>query len=401
MLILLCVGAAGMLALVLEAEAAAVRRPLWAALAFTALLLATVSVAGIGLEAGKASGLGLDAAFRASLIGDVLETQFGRVWLARSLLALLVVGLAVVALFGSGRRERTLAWVVSGLGVGIAATPALSGHARVAGTFAVVSDWVHVLGASAWIGGLAFLLIALWRAGSGRWPLAARSVPRFSALAVVSVTALLVAGIVSSFIEVRSWEALLHTTSGRLVLAKVALVLPVLALGWFNNRVSVPRLRSGIASAVERRRFLRSTAAELGLVIVVVGVTAVLVAEPPAKAQLAARSGPVTREAVLGPFHLELVVDPARTGTNEVRLSLLDHATGQPANVDEVRIGASLPAAGVGPIRLRAVPKGVVDAVVPAATLPLVGHWRFRVDVRRGDFDEWSTTVTIPIGKDG
>ncbi len=399
--ILLSVGAAGVLALVLGSEAAAVRRPVWAALACSALLLATVSLAGIVLEGANASGLGLDAAFRTTLLGDVLETQFGRVWLARTLLALVVAGVAVLALFGPRHGERTLAWVASALGVGIAITPALSGHARVAGTFAVVSDWAHVLAASAWIGGLVFLLAALWRAGSGRWPLAARAVPRFSALAVVSVTTLLVAGLASSFIEVRSSEALVHTSSGRLLLVKAALVLPVLALGLFNNRVSVPRLRSGIASGVERRRFLRSTAAELGIVVVIVGLTAVLVAEPPAKAELAARSGPVSREAMLGPFHLELVVDPGQTGTNEVHLHLLDHSTGQPANVDEVRVGASLPAAGVGPIRLRAAPVGPGEAVVPAATFPLSGDWRLRIDVRHGDFDEWSTKLTVPIGKDG
>lgn len=398
--ILLCVGGAGVLALVLRAEAAMVRRPLWAALAVTAVLLAVVTVAGIGLEGANASGLGLDAAFRTALIGDVLETQFGRVWLVRAVLAIAVAGLAALALLRPRRGEHAVALVACGLGAGIAVTPALSGHARVPGLLAVFSDWVHVLAASAWIGGLVFVLVALWRAGLERWSLAARAVPRFSALAVVSVTALLVAGVVGGFLEVRSWSALWETTYGQLLLVKVALVLPVLALGWFNNRVSVPRLRAGIASAVERRRFRRSAAAELALVVVIIGVTAVLVAEPPARAQIAAQTGPVSREAFLGPFHLELVLDPARTGTNDVHLYLLDHATGQPANVDEVRVGASLPAARVGPIRLRAVPAGPGRAVVPAATFSLVGDWRLRVDVRKGDFDEWSTSVTIPIRKD-
>ena len=49
--------------------------------------LPSLSLAGIGLQGAKASGLGLDAAFRPSLIGDVLDTQFGRVWLLRALLA--------------------------------------------------------------------------------------------------------------------------------------------------------------------------------------------------------------------------------------------------------------------------------------------------------------------------
>jgi copper transport protein len=399
-LILLCVGGAVALALVFRREAPAVRRPLLAPLAAAGVLLALASVAGIGLEAAKASGLGLDAAFRSSLIGDVLDTQFGRVWLVRAVLALAVAALAALALWWPRRDEQALAVAACVLGVAIAITPALSGHARVAGTLAVASDWVHVLAASAWIGGLAFLLLALWRARGERWPLAARAVPRFSALAVASVTALLVAGVVNGFLEVRSWAGLWHTTYGQLLLVKVALVLPVLALGAFNNRFSVPRLRAGIASALERRRFLRATAAELSLVIAIVAVTAVLVAEPPAKAQLAVQAGPVSRDAFVHPYQINLVVDPARTGTNEVHVYLLDHLTGQPAKVDEVRIGASLPAAGVGPLRLQAVPAGPGHVVVPAATFPLEGLWTLRLDIRRGEFDQRSTTVTIPIRKD-
>ena len=343
-LILLCVGGAGALALVLGQESPSVRRLLWLVLGISAVLLAVASIAGIGLQGAKASGLGLDAAFRPSLFRDVLDTQFGRVWLVRALLASAVAILAALALWRRGR-ERAVAVAACVLGVAIALTPALSGHARVAGTLAVASDWVHVLAASAWIGGLAFLLLALGRARGERWQLAGRAVPRFSGVAVVSVAALLLAGVVNGYIEVRSWNALWNTTYGQLLLVKVALVVPVLALGAFNNRVSVPRFRAGIDTSRERRHFLRATAAELALVVGIVGVTAVLVAEPPAKAQLAAQSLPVSEEAFFGPFHLTLVVDPARTGSNQIHVYLLDHATGQPTKVDEVRVAASLPAA--------------------------------------------------------
>jgi copper transport protein len=398
--ILLCVGGAGALAIVLAREDRRVRRPLWIVLVISSVLLGLVSLAGIGLQGAQASGLGVDAAFRPSLIGDVLETRFGHVSIARAGLAMAVAVIAALALLRPWRREQRLAVGACGLGVLIAATPALSGHARVEGGFAVVSDWVHVLAAAAWIGGLAFVLLALWRASGERWPLASRAVPRFSALAVVSVAALLVAGVVNGYLEVRSWSGLWETTYGRLLLVKVALVLPVLALGAFNNRFSVPRLRAGIASAIERRRFLHATAAELALVVCIVGVTAVLVAEPPAKAQQALEAGPVSRDAFVHPYQINLVVDPARTGPNEVHVYLLNHLTGQPARVDEVRIGASLPAAGLGPLRLEAVPAGPGHVVVPAATFPLTGLWTLRLDIRRGEFDQVSTTLTIPIRKD-
>jgi copper transport protein len=396
-LILLCLGGAIALSFVLPQDRRSVR-PLWWSLTAAGIVLALASIAGIGLEGAKASGLGLGVAARPSLFGDVLGTQFGRISLVRTGLAL---GFALVAGAAAWRpwRPRWLAWTAGVLGATIAITPALSGHARVEGGVAIVSDWAHVLAAATWTGTLAVLLLALGMAGGDRWALATRAVPRFSAIAVGAVGWLLAAGAVNGFLEIRSWSGLWETTYGRLLLVKVGLVLPLLGLGLFNNRISVPRLGAGVASAIERRRFLFATAAELGLVVAIVGVTAALVGEPPAKTLLAER-GPVSRDAVVGPFDLNLVVDPARTGTNEIHLYLLDKSTGQPAQIDEARVAASLPSAGIGPLRLRTTPAGPGHAIVTAARLPLVGSWRLRVDVRRGQFDQWSTTLTIPIRKD-
>ena len=161
-------------------------------------------------------------------------------------------------------------WFCGGEGAGLAArlgssfasdsviTPAAAGHSELAGALAFVSDVVHVQAGAVWVGGLAFLLLALFLAGPGRWELASPAVPRFSTIAVVSVTALLIAGVINGYLEVRAWSGLWETTYGRLLLAKAALVIPLLPLGLYNNRRSVPRLRAGIASALERRHFLRS-----------------------------------------------------------------------------------------------------------------------------------------------
>ncbi len=397
-LILLCVGGASALALVLGAATARVRRALWGMLAIAAALLVVVAVAGIGLQGATASGLGLDAAFRPALLGDVLETQFGRVWLARAGLASALAVTAGLAARRVRAQDAEFCVAASCFGALLALTPAISGHAKVQGGIAVASDWAHVLAASVWTGGLAFLLLALLASQGSRWKLAAHSVPRFSAIAVVCVAVVLASGVVNSLQELSSWR-LWETTYGRLLVLKVALVVPLLALGAYNNRLSVPRLRDGIASAPQRRRFVLTTLAELFLVVVIVGVTAALVAEPPAKATVG-QTGPVSRDAVVGPFDLNVVVDPARTGSNEMHLYLLDRSTGQPAAVDEVRVSASLDAAGIGPLRLEATPAGPGHAVVTNAALPLAGDWNFVVDVRRGEFDRWSTQLTIPIRKD-
>ncbi len=393
-LILLCVGGAAVLAFVVDHSEARTRLT-WRVLAAAAALLAVDSLALIALTGVKAAGFGLDSVFRWPLVRDVLETGFGQVWLVRALLALALAALAVAA-----ARRRSEPWLIPVvfLASAIAVTPALSGHARVEGSIAVASDAIHVAAAGVWVGGLAFLTLLHVEAGGDRWSLATKVVPRFSTLAVMSVIALVAAGLVNGFLEVRSLQALWHTTYGQLLLVKVALLVPLLALGAFNNRVFVPRLKSGSASQGVRRHFARAVALELTLMVAIVGVTATLVAEPPAKAQVAAASGPVSHEGRIGPYDFTVTVDPAEIGRNEIHLYLLD-STGQLADVDEMELSATLPAVDVGPLRFEATPAGP-GHVVSRAELPLAGDWKLSLDVREGEFHQWSAVVDLPIRKD-
>ena len=166
-------------------------------------------------------------------------------------------------------------------------TPSSRATRATAGKLAIVADVAHVIAAALWTGGLGFLFLALKLAKEDRWPLATRAVPRFSNMAVISVVVLLVAGIINGYLQVRTWSALWETEYGLLLLGKVALVLPLLALGAYNNRYAVPRLKAGIASVLERRRFLRAAGVELGIMVAIVAVTAVLVNAEPARTEAA------------------------------------------------------------------------------------------------------------------
>ena len=393
-LILLCVGGVAVLVFVADTRDRGAEG-LWAVVAAAGGLLALGSLALIALTGAKAAGFGIDAVLRWPPARDVLDTGFGQVWVARAVLG---CALAVVAVLAMRRRSEALVISALVLAGAIAVTPALSGHARVEGTLAILSDSVHVLAAGVWVGGLAFLALLLVKAGGDRWSLATKVVPRFSTLAVASVIALVTAGVVSSFLEIGSWSGLWETTYGRLVLAKVALLVPLLALGAYNNRVSVPRLRANGPDRPARRRFARVVAVELALLVVVLGVTAVLVAEPPAKAQLAVAGGIVSRDGKIGPYRFTLTFDPARTGSNEIHVYLLD-STGSLAPVDEIAVSVTLPAVDVGPLRFEATPAGPGHGIVTAAELPLPGDWNLQLDVRKGEFDQWSTTIAIPIRK--
>jgi putative copper export protein len=89
-----------------------------------------------------------------------------------------------------------------------------------------------------------------------------------------AVPILLVAGAINGYFQVRAWCGLGKREYGVLLLVKIGLVLPLLALGAYNNRFAVPRLRRQIASAAERRRFIRMAGVELAMMLASVGVTA-------------------------------------------------------------------------------------------------------------------------------
>ena len=125
--------------------------------------------------------------------------------------AAIALALAVVLLLARSRDgdRRAVLDVALVLCVGLVLAPAASGHANVSGALSFVADVVHVQAASIWVGGLALLVLALVLARGRRWELATDAVPRFSQLALVAVAALLVAGIVNGYLQVRTWSGAL------------------------------------------------------------------------------------------------------------------------------------------------------------------------------------------------
>jgi copper transport protein len=393
LLLLFVAGGTLMLMIGLGAASALARTRLSVLLACGAVCLASVAVAGIVLQGAAAGGFGLREALSRDVVSAVLRTRFGEVWAAEAVLAVILATLLLAR-----RRLGRLAWLGLVPAALLLVAPSASGHASVSGGLALVADVAHVASAAVWVGGLAALVLALVWARAQRWELALTAVPRFSLLAVGAVSVLLISGTTSGYLEVRALRGLWETTYGQLLLVKIGLVLPLLALGLYNNRRAVPRLRLGLASAAERTRFLRTAGAELALMVAIVSITAVLVSEPPARAEVAPR-GPYSTTAALGELELNLVVDPAAAGSNQIHVYLTDRS-GQPTNVDEARVSATLASRDIGPLRLAAHRAGPGHFAVHGAQLALAGDWQLRIETRRGEFDAATTTVSVPIRKE-
>jgi copper transport protein len=158
----------------------------------------------------------------------------------------------------------------------------------------------------------------------------------------------------------------------------------------------VPRLKRGIASVVERRRFLRAAGTELAIMAAIIGVTAVLVTEPPAKASVSAAKY-ATDTVPIGPLEVNYLIDPAKTGPNVIHLYFYLPKSGFPANVDDAKMSATLPSKNLGPLRIpltRIVPSHYTTS---SGVFPEAGDWQVTFEIRKGQFQSYTQTVTVPI----
>ena len=212
----------------------------------------------------------------------LLHTTFGHDWLIRLALAAF---LAAVLCWMSPKRAGRSGWTVAALlAVAFAAALVHSGHAAATsgwlGTFHRAADGLHLIAASAWLGGLLplALLFAATRRGDIPLAVARDATLRFSTLGVISVGALLATGIVNGWLLVGGIPALAGTDYGRLLLIKLALFVAMLVIAAFNRLRLTPRLvrAAGAAIAPVKGDGLRALArnsmieATLGLAIVVI-----------------------------------------------------------------------------------------------------------------------------------
>jgi len=237
---------------------------------------------------------GTAAAFtRPYLTQLVMESAWGVRWAAQVLAAIVAIaGFAMLRALlrraptdQRGPSSVRWAWGAVAVGVvGIAFTPGLSSHAAAMpgfATLAMIVDGLHVLAAGAWIGGLAALLLVVLPGTSSapqglRIVVRAQMVRAFSPLALVSASLLTVTGTFAAWRHVGQVDALWLTPYGRTLLVKLGLIACVAGIGAYNWRRIAPALDDAVS-----HRDLRTTAIlELALGVLVLLVTAVLVATP-------------------------------------------------------------------------------------------------------------------------
>ncbi|MEU9912025.1 copper resistance protein CopC [Streptomyces sp. NPDC051001] len=387
--------------------------------------LAGATVALFVLRAPYEAGTGPATAFDAAAFERTVTSRPGLVLLAR----LVLLALTAVFLLRLFRRRRSSYAIGAALALGLALTWAAGEHASagIQVPVAMASSVLHVLAMAAWLGGLTALVVTLYRAAV----VEPATVTRFSRLAFVSVTVLVLTGVYQSWRGLGSWSALTDTMYGRLLVAKLTAVVVLLTAAGFSRlwtvRLATADARTVVPERVpepvggpplpeapeeapvvpDRRGLRRSVLAEVTIGVVVLVLTTVLTGTVPGRAEAEAAQSPAATGLPVAsvsyvPFDIggargkvQITLDPGRVGRNSVEAVVLD-ARGGFAIVPELRLSFTLPSQDIGPLDAKLTDKGGYWGTNDL-DLPIAGTWEMKVTIRVSDIDQVSETKPVEI----
>ena len=318
-----------------------------------------------------------------------------------ALSALLGVPGALLAIFAFRRSASWALWSSLGL---LIASFLVTGHAATAAPvwLAATNVALHLAGAGFWFAAFAPLRAATRSDVPGE---AGRLMDQFSSRALWLVGALLLSGLVVSWIQVRSPVNLFTTDYGQRLAVKIALVLGVLALAAYNKFRLTPRLLQGAADAPAL--MARSIRIESVVMLLIVTLAASLTMATPPRAladQAAAGAGAAGGVAnqgfrdtwISGKYKVEVEVTPAAAGENMVMLRFRN-AAGEPVTMKSAGISAALPAAALEGIEKegQAMPPDMYHFMFSELIIP--GEWTFRVGAFIDDFDKIEFEGKVPV----
>jgi copper transport protein len=428
------------------------RRIVWiswgAALGFTLL--------GFALQGPYAGALEPAKALDPSIWGDVWGTRFGHVYLGR--VVLLVFALPLLGMLLPSRGpvvEHPLPkwWaVVAGvLGLAIAATPGLAGHASSGPLvpIALPADVLHVFGVGIWLGGLVVLFAALMpRADEATLR---DVVPRYSRYALLAMGVIVVTGVFQAFRQIDRIGALVDTDYGRILLVKIGVFLGLMVAAAVsrdvvNRRWRIPedalvaspvavRAAGGAAGGASgdafggggvgtlyeepatgegggaddeeeaypegyvldevtaERRLRRGLWVEVIFSIVILAVTALLVNAAPAREL---DTGPYLATLNTKQISFDVTITPASRGANEMHLFTLT-PSGQTADPSQVTAEMSQAENDIAPIEVKLIRLGPGHYTSAGFTVPFAGDWQLTVKAVVNDVDQATATSTVKI----
>ena len=367
-------------------------------------------------QAATAFDIQLTAAAGAPAIELLQQTEWGRVWLYRAGLAILVGVLFLLPLIVRFRRAprqdrlvTIILWLALIASLGILLTISMTSHAAATigiARFALINDMVHLTAAAVWVGGLMHLIAGtpLFIGGISESPrrhALSRLVRRFSAVAALSVIVLIITGVYSAWAQVTEFAAL-DTPYGTALIAKVAVIAVLLLVAAVSLIWVRPRLRGSNNAARWLRRTVMAEVALAVLVILAVGfLTALEPARQVASRALAQQQQGLTFSETIEGTEVTLTVEPARVGANTFTARLADRFGNPIDDATDVRLRVSYHKADFGEESVPMVNIGGGGYVLSDTTMSVAGAYRAELLVQRPDAFDARTAFHFEIGLGG
>jgi copper transport protein len=385
-----------------------------------AMIVATAGQLWVYTWNASGSVFSLDTAWTA-----VTDTRFGDVWLARSSLLAFVLIVLVLGRHTYARvfdHNRPLPWAWWGLlamTLLIPATTSLNSHAAASADYAELwgsLDWLHLTAGGLWVGGLVQLTAVAPLAASGcddRSRFLASIVPRFSALALPAVATIVATGVLQLRHQLGGITEVTESDYGYLLLAKVVLLLPLLALGAFNlavvrrNFTAIARTSASSRTRISawERRFRGAVGIEVAFLIAILVVTAVLTTNsPPSAAGEVNGSGgeranlSLNQKLKVDDLQIILEVDPGTVGSNDLSLFLSD-LDGDFRPFREVILRFRYLVDDIGQTEAEAVEEHTTHFTLTTSQLSLPGEWEIAVIVRREATADARATFAVNVSE--
>ncbi|HEU5229589.1 MAG TPA: copper resistance protein CopC [Ktedonobacteraceae bacterium] len=397
--------------------------------ALAILLLANMGVL-LALSLSLTNGQWGQALALSNLTGLVSHGQFGTYWIMRQaviILAIVLSGFTLLSRPLSAAIRSILSWVNLILGLALLIAVALSGHAAaVTGNialFAILGDWLHLLAASLWVGGMMYIA-TIYLPVLQQSPLLERTrsllttLPRFSLLAITGVIIMSLTGPLNATVHMTSWDQLYTTAYGRSLVVKVLLVGGLLLTSAIHVRLFRPQLAKTYRQYLSTKEDSQATAQQVKMLEMgvsaqttrltntlrwepLLGVAVLLCTglmnvfagtllpattsqtsaiQPPASTATAFSTTATTSD---NKFQVKIKVSPNTFGPNTLTATVMD-SNGKP----DTNVGISLYLSGVDMdmgtevVNLQPDGKGNFSG---NGDITMGGRWRIRIQVRTPD----------------
>ncbi len=271
--------------------------------------------------------------------------------------------------------------------------------------WAILGDYVHLVAAATWVGGLALLLGLIWQvrhlAISTDRQQFLSLIQRFSYLASFALFVLIVTGLFSSLIELPSLASLWDTPYGFVLLTKLALVVFALEVAFFNNRLVHRRTRQ-LQQAAGLQRLNRQVALETVFTLGIMLTVSILVQTPAPRSFTQATDAaqanlPFNTIARADDLYLHVQVTPNQVGNNRFWVHLY-HPDGSPIGEAQlVRLLFNYRQEQLGQANTDLEPLGQDTFASEGGYLNRAGLWGLSVYVRRRGLDDALTEVSVDV----